>query len=338
MNKKLIALAVAAGLASPMAANAAPTVYGHLQAEIASVENDGYGENNVRANGTAAGESALKMTDNKRGRLGVKGSEDLGGGLSALYNFEWQVNTPNGDIYDGQRIGMVGLKGDFGTFEAGRIKSVYKYFGGVKYDPFVTTYMEARKSGGMSAGAFGQNGFWNDSVAYKNKFGNNMSFWANLGIDEGDGTDGNPGNNGDMAVGLKYSAGGAEAFVAHTVDDDQEVGGTATGEGYTETKVGGQWKSGPHTLSGQYEMTEDWEDAEADVLFLGYQMKMGKNAFVAQVGQTDHDDDAQDTDYMALGMIHHFSKKTRGFVGYRSSEQDSGDELTALSAGLRVTF
>ncbi|TDY04274.1 porin [Thiohalophilus thiocyanatoxydans] len=351
MNKKLIALAVAAGLASPMAANAAPTLYGHLQAEIANVDNEGYGENNgsngVGRTEVADGESGLKMKDNKRGRLGVKGSEDLGGGLSALYNFEWQVNTTTGGLTDGQRVGMVGLKGDFGTFEAGRIKAAYKYSGGVKYDPFVTTYMEARRSGGMSGGAFGHNSFWNNSIAYKNNFGN-MSLWINYGVDEGDagpdaaGDDAtSAGNSGDISAALKYNSGNIEAYVAMATDDKTSSGdpATYTGESYDAVKVGGQWKAGPHAISGQYEMTDSGgANGEADIMFLGYQMKMGKNAFVAQLGQTDHDVDDNDVDYMAVGMIHHFSKKTRAFVGYRNSDQDNGDEISAVSTGLRVTF
>lgn len=39
---------------------------------------------------------------------------------------------------------MVGLKGGFGTLELGSLKSAYKYGGGVKYDPFVATMLEAR--------------------------------------------------------------------------------------------------------------------------------------------------------------------------------------------------
>jgi predicted porin len=61
-------------------------------------------------------------------RLGVKGSEDLGGGLKAIYQLEFEIpmlNT-NTDIADNDRgrIRMrnsyVGLEGNFGTFLVGR--------------------------------------------------------------------------------------------------------------------------------------------------------------------------------------------------------------------------
>ncbi|MFV1985465.1 MAG: porin, partial [Thiohalomonadales bacterium] len=195
MNKKLLALAVAAAMTAPVVATAAPTVGGMLQVEIGSVSNDGYGENNGTKNrggftrSITAGNSGIKVTDNKRGRLWIKGSEDLGGGMKANYKFEWQVDTPIGQLNDGGREGWVGLSGGFGAVELGRIKSPYKYTGGVKYDPFVTTYMEARKSGGMIGGGFAQNSFWSDSISWKKKFGA-MRIWINLGLDDGTGATG----------------------------------------------------------------------------------------------------------------------------------------------------
>ena len=67
MNKKLLAAAVAAGLAAPMAANAGVTVYGLAQLEIADIETNG-------------GNSTTNMIDSKNSRVGVKWTEDLGGG------------------------------------------------------------------------------------------------------------------------------------------------------------------------------------------------------------------------------------------------------------------
>lgn len=332
MKKTIIALATATALAAPMAAQAKATLYGALQVEIASVDNSGYGENNTSNNrtGTAATETALKVNDNKRGRIGIKISEDLGGGMKALAKFEWQVDTPYGNLTDGAREGWVGLKGGFGEIKAGRIKTAYKYTGGVKYDPFVTTYMEARKSGGMKGGAFGQNSFWNTSASYKKKFGA-VSVWVTLGLDEGDGTTGTPGNSGDISWAVKYKQKNFEVF-ASANSDDSATGPTAN----DVTKFGGQYKMGPHKISLQFETMDDSNNT--DILFLGYQMKMGKNVFVAQMGQTDADGTANDVDYLAIGMVHNFSKKTRAYLGYRDSDGAGTNDLSAISLGLRVSF
>ncbi|NJN45709.1 MAG: porin [Candidatus Competibacteraceae bacterium] len=50
---------------------------------------------------------------NNSSRLGVKGSEDLGNGLSAIYQYEFGVNvTGNGSYFNSNRPRWVGLKGD----------------------------------------------------------------------------------------------------------------------------------------------------------------------------------------------------------------------------------
>lgn len=336
MNKNIIALAVAAGFAAPMSANAAPTLYGHLQMELTDQE--------VCVAGTCA--SGNIMDDKKRGRLGVKGSEDLGNGLSAIYKFEWQVDTSKADVDDGDREAFVGLKGDMGTFIAGSVKSAYKYTGGVKYDPFVATYLEARSRGGMSGkvtdlgspakGAFGHHGFLTNNMSYQNKF-DKVSIWLTTSLDE---TGAAKGNDGDLTAAIKYKAKSWEIFAATASDD---AVGVSTDD-YTATKFGGQWKSGAHKLSAQLENTEYTSGgvgAEADVLFVGYQFKMGKNVFVASYGNTDWDAVPVETDYLAFGVIHKYSKKSRVFAGLSTSDNDLAGvsiEDNTVSLGMRVDF
>ncbi len=364
MNKKLIAMAVAAGaMTAPLAAHAGATVYGNLQIEIASVDNKGYGENNTKNSrtGIATDESGIKMADNKRGRLGFKGNEDLGGGLKAIYKFEWQVDNAYGNIADGARESWVGLKGGWGEFKAGRIKSPYKYTGGVKYDPFVTTYMEARKSGGMIGGSWGQNSFWDTSVSYKNKWGG-FGLWLMAGVDEGDGTSNYmrditktglkdaPGYLGDYAAAVKYGTKKWEVFGVY------ENNGVAAYNG-TDKKSMSVWKAGAmfkvggaHKFTGQYESANNatvnmitFDGTDMTAYFLGYQFKMGKNVIALQYGNEDLSD-VYSTTYYTLGWIYKFSKKTRTFVGYRNSDRSydaagvDNDKLSVFSLGLRVDF
>ncbi|MGH8807171.1 MAG: porin, partial [Noviherbaspirillum sp.] len=57
-------------------------------------------------------------------RLGFKGSEDLGGGLSAIFTLENGFTADNGQLGQGGRIfgrqAFVGLSGGFGTVKFGR--------------------------------------------------------------------------------------------------------------------------------------------------------------------------------------------------------------------------
>ena len=79
MNRKLLALAVTAALAAPMAAQAAPTVYGQLNLSIDMVDAESLGVDAWEVNSNSS-------------RLGVKGEEALGNGYSAVYKAEWGVS------------------------------------------------------------------------------------------------------------------------------------------------------------------------------------------------------------------------------------------------------
>jgi len=65
------------------------------------------------------------------------------------------------------RDSFVALKGGFGLVGFGRFNGVYKTHGGVKYDPWVTTSMQARFNGGMSGTALGNAGFIDGLVVYQ---------------------------------------------------------------------------------------------------------------------------------------------------------------------------
>ena len=239
MNKKIIALAVAAAFAAPMAANAAPSIGGHLQAEIADWDKDG-NVNDVTA-----------VEDNKRGRLWVTGSEDLGGGMKANYRYEWQVDTADGvtgketdkDSDTNAREARVGLSGGFGEVQLGRLKTPYKYTAGVDYDPFTATVLESRGNGGalkddggMTA-AYGQNSFLSNSLAYKTKFGN-AKFWALYQFSES--------NTNDDNIVLSLSVPVAKGMAVDLAYVTEEKASTTAGG--TRAKVGFKMKTGAHKV------------------------------------------------------------------------------------------
>ena len=350
MNKKLIALAVAAGFAVPMSVQAAPTLYGQLQAEISSEGVDTVGgpttaDGQIIQGGSGRFQEDVGVSDNKRGRLGVKGDEDLGGGLKAIYKFEWQVNTTNADLYDGQRESFVGLKGGFGQIELGRLKSAYKYYGGVKYDPFVTTELEARRYGGMSTGNFGQNGFLSDTLAYQGKFGM-VALRVTYNLDEQAGTD------GDYTVGLKFGNKKWEAGFALAQDADLDNNDLTPDLAYDAAKLFGKVNFGNMTVRGQYETTT-YEftngDEDGEIIFLGFDMKFGGKTTLSIQGATNTVEFSglpdQDGDYLAIGVTHKFTKKTRVFAGYGEMSAENMDNVSganngrdAVTVGMRIDF
>ena len=130
MKKTMIATAVAAAFALPMAAQADVTVYGKVHTAIVNVDATG--------NGTNANTATTENWQVKDGtsRLGFKGSEDLGGGMQAIWKYEQAYDTDESGAVTSGRNTYVGLAGSFGTFLVGRHDTPYKmswYAGGADF-------------------------------------------------------------------------------------------------------------------------------------------------------------------------------------------------------------
>jgi predicted porin len=91
MQKKLIALAVAAAMSAPaFAENANFTFYGTADVSY-DVVNTGDGTTTANGATTATGTSKRVVSSNVS-KFGFKGSEDLGGGLAVVWQIEQQIN------------------------------------------------------------------------------------------------------------------------------------------------------------------------------------------------------------------------------------------------------
>src|SRR5260370_11262675 len=116
MNKKLIALAVAGACVAPaaMAQTANPvTLYGRIHATFEVVE----------ATGGAAGTPEVirrNRVNDQASLLGVRGTEDLGGGLSAFFQLETAFRPDDASSAFAQRNSAVGLQGSWGSLLLGR--------------------------------------------------------------------------------------------------------------------------------------------------------------------------------------------------------------------------
>lgn len=133
MNKKMIALAVAAATLAPaaMAQTANPvTLYGRVYVMFESVKADG---------GAAAPIGTRnRVNNNGASLLGVRGTEDLGGGLKAFFQLETEFRPDQNDTTFATRNSGVGLQGDFGSVLLGRWDTPFK-LSAAKYDVFGDT-------------------------------------------------------------------------------------------------------------------------------------------------------------------------------------------------------
>ena len=130
MKKKLIALAVASATLAPLAAMAQTsnpvTLYGRAYATFESVKADG---------GSAAPiGSRSRVTDNSS-FFGIRGTEDLGGGLKAFFQLETGFRLDSNNSVFANRNSAVGLQGDFGSVLLGRWDTPFKV-ASAAMDPF----------------------------------------------------------------------------------------------------------------------------------------------------------------------------------------------------------
>jgi predicted porin len=147
MNKKLIALAVSAGLALPGFANAV---------EVAGKALDIYGKahisvDSVSAKDTTGGSvSNLSMSSNSS-RLGFKGEGDIGS-MTGFYKIEGDITFDNGDTSRlSHRAAYAGMKGTGGSLLLGYRDTPFKDVRG-KFDLFGDTVGDARDIVGSYGG------------------------------------------------------------------------------------------------------------------------------------------------------------------------------------------
>jgi len=137
MNKKLVAVAIAGLLAAPLAQaqTANVTLYGRLNVDMEVVN----GKQPITPN-NGSNPNVFRLSTNSS-RFGIRGTESLGGGLSAIFQIEQNVpgdggnqtattgntaipttSTPAGIA---TRETFVGLQGSWGTFKMGRFLAPY---------------------------------------------------------------------------------------------------------------------------------------------------------------------------------------------------------------------
>ena len=115
MRKKLIGLAVAGALTAPLTVYAQGSnvqIYGLMQPSIDFVDN---------------GDDDGHFMQDNNSRLGFKGTEDLGGGLKAIFQLESRLRFDERGDEGGfvNRDSWVGLAGGFGSVTVGNHQSAY---------------------------------------------------------------------------------------------------------------------------------------------------------------------------------------------------------------------
>jgi len=337
MKKRFLAIAIASGLASPLAANADATVYG-------TVDMIDY----CSSAATCAGTSNVDnwQVNSHASRLGFKGEEDLGNGLSATYKLEYEVN-PDGAATDNatgtdssaglkRRNQYLGLKGGFGEIRVGRHDTPLKMAQG-KFDQFNDT--DADIKGRMKISQ-GENRVDN-VIAYLGKSGD-LKYGIALIPGEGDGTTAGDGPADAYSAAIMYTAGPAFVSLAMDQADDTAFNGT-TNAIDSLIRLIGTYNMGKMQFGLLFEQsTTDSGNAEKDVMGLSFGMGMGMNKVKFQYMSGDVDQ-GNETTQATVGYDIGLSKRTTAYVMYSDGNTDNAagttvEELSELSLGMVHKF
>lgn len=334
MKKSIIALAVASAASLGVAQADNTTLYGSVRMAV---------ENVSISNG---GGSSTAVT-NASSRFGIKGSDDLGNGLSAIYHFEFGVdpnragssvtldeddlNTLNNlgandtatfdvDSGFGNRLGYVGLKGGFGTVALGR-----------QWTPYYNV--------------LGYNDLYNGSFSYRTymgpyRAGNVLSYVTpdSLGGFKGSLAllaDGAAGKNHLDAfnVALEYANNGIYAGLTYLKNKNTDTGllGGAIGYSNDMFKVG---------LTAERAKAKNVNNKPIHVSLAGEYYINEANTIRASVAtrkKTFANKDFKANEY-AVGYQHNLSNRTRVWAEYSVLDVKNGDDNKVLSLGLRSDF
>lgn len=315
MQKKLIALAVAGIMAAPMAAQAASAeVYGKARISAGFIGND---DNN------AANDNGKLAVTSHASRLGFRGKEDLGDGLTALWQMEAEINMDddnNSGFIAGTRNSFVGLSGDFGKVLLGKDDTPYKKATG-KLDPFADTW-------GDYESVVASDNRWDNVIAYMSPVMSGLSVSISYAADTmNDNLDTSSGGtpkaeNDGTSFAVMYKHEDLFATVAY---EGVSKAGTG-GDDLVNTKLGLGYKLGATKLGFVYENDDNGGGADQDNIYFSVAHAMNKdltlNAALGQKGEVSGTTDTGASFY-ALGVNRKLSEKTEVYALYSSIANDA---------------
>ncbi|MHB9118285.1 MAG: porin [Burkholderiales bacterium] len=332
MKKSLIALAVTGAFVAPaaMADSGNVVIYGKIHASYDITDNGNGGATGV--NGTRTN----KISDNQS-RIGFKGSEDLGNGLSAIWQVENKINVDGVAGAWNSRNTFLGLSGkSWGTVLLGKLDTPYKS-STRDLDNFGDTLADNRSiMGGGDKAQANFDGRPNNVLAYVSpKFNGFDAAIAYVAGAETATTSGQKKGNAWSLDG-KYENGplfAALAYERHNLGD----AGTGTLGAGTPDKSEKAWKLGIGYKMDAFKVGFVYEKTSDDNSPTGTE-KFGHNAYTlnggytfgsneAKIAYTRAGDVASNSDSGAkqwsLGLDHNLSKRTKVYALYTNLNNDT---------------
>jgi len=358
MQKKIIVLAIAAALTVPALAMAEVTISGQANASI-----DRY------TNGNATSASAWQLNSNNS-RVVLKGSDDLGSGMSAIFSIDHRFSLDNGaagaTFWGGNAY--VGLKSnDMGTVMVGRLDTPYKS-STRNLDVFFDVAGDNRSSNGTNFPGLmsGHDARVNNALAYASPSMGGFSVSAAT-VFGGETPAANSTKGTVLSLAGMYSMDAIYATVAYQsikagtagiAGDDLSAGTGALANAFalgalddqaTALKVGGGFKTDAFTVNAVIEMPSDKTAAGVETkntnLYLAGKFNLSSsdavkaaytNRGASKVGSVTAADKASQ---IAIGYDHNMSKATSVYATYvKTSAEGTLPDPSILSFGMKYAF
>lgn len=283
---------------------------------------DIYGKANLSLQSSDEGEGSFTEVKSNASRIGLKGTHDLGDGLTVIYKAEFQVDL-DGDSAKGDSITdrnqYVGLAGSFGEVLLGKNDTMLKQSQG-KVDLF------SDLNGDIKNLWKGENRMA-DTISYKspkfNDFRVGVTYIAEDSVDAEDG----------VSVAVFYGdkkLKKSKVFASIAVDSEVK--------GYDITRATVQGKVGGVVLGAMVQTQEKIDgSAEMDGYMVSAKYKMDKVTFKGQY-QAANFDGGDDKSGITVGADYSLAKSTKVYTFYTSFDMDSGEDQDYLAAGIEYKF
>jgi len=229
----ILALAAATGGAAQAQSNV--QVYGLLDVGV---------ENANNSSATGGSNTRVISGGMNTSRWGIRGTEDLGGGLKAVFNLEGGILMDTG-AQDGalfRRQAYVGLEGAFGRVVVGRsFTSVYDTV--ISYDPmgFAPYYSWATSGPATGPSKYGFTTGYDNLIKYAGTFGN---FRVGANYAAGEQTTG-VADSAKMGATIAYKFGPANVMATYERNNGNTVAATGNRDENTVWHIGANYETGP---------------------------------------------------------------------------------------------
>jgi predicted porin len=326
MKKSLLALVVLSAFAGTASAQSNVTLYGLADVGIGMADTDEPGSSN-----TVNVFSGVQSSS----RFGVRGSEDLGGGLKAMFNIEAGVDFDIGSAssqFWGRRA-VVGLAGSFGEVRLGR--------------DFTPGYLAAGTTDVMDLGLFGNWLDFSDNGGITKRASNGLYYTGTFGgltlramyaTGEADGA------NAPKGAGDVYGLSGVYASGPLTLQAYFQTGefdnGTGATDNVDEAGIGAQYRFGAFRAALNYGMAETdlpGGGVNHEAIGLGLGLKLGEGEVLFNYVQQEVDLAGDpETKSFGIAYVHPLSKRTNLYASYGQLKNEGGADFSLRSAGFGV--